>query len=74
MSGLFGGSSGAQQASQAAQQQALMAQSQAGEQLRLLAQQQATADQAAASASRPGLGQAMLQYNRRTGGAQTLGG
>lgn len=67
------GSSAAKSAEQTAQQQAGLAQSQSGQQLRLLASQQATADQAAAAASAPGIGQAMLKYNRRDG-AQTLGG
>lgn len=58
---------------QIAQQQS-NATSQQGQQLALLSKQQAQSDMEAAQVSKPGLGRAMLQYQRSGGGAATLGG
>lgn len=62
----------AQSSAQAAQAQEAQAQSDQGQQLALLAKQQATTDNSAASLSAPGIGRAVMGYQRRTSG--TLGG
>ena len=75
MGGFFRSINGADAnaAARVAAQEAAKAQSDSGQQLRLLASQQATADQGAAEVGGPGIGQALLKYNRRDG-AQSLGG
>lgn len=71
--GQLTGANAAKAAEQTAKTQAAISQSDSGQQLKLLSQQQATADQAAAAASAPGIGQALLKYSRRDG-VQSLGG
>jgi hypothetical protein len=52
-----------------------MAQSDQGRQLALLSRQDAQTDDASAAMNAPGIGRAMLGFNRRTSGASgTLGG
>jgi len=71
ISGLTG-SGGAKAAQTAAQMQEAQAQSNQGRQLALLSQQQAKEDLAAADMNAPGIGRAMMGFNRRA--AATLGG
>ncbi|MBV1706302.1 MAG: hypothetical protein KGQ37_03755 [Hyphomicrobiales bacterium] len=72
--GALTGASGQKKAleAQIAQQQS-QATSQQGQQLRLLSQQQALNDNSTAQVNRPGLGRAMLAYQRNGGPGTTLG-
>lgn len=74
---LFGlNSNNGQEAAEEAQiqQQQTQIQDEQGQQLRLLSTQQAKSDSETAGMAGPGLGRAMLTYNKNTGSAGTLGG
>lgn len=79
MSSIFGGRGGSQNSAMQnallmmqIQQQQQAAQNAQGQQLALLTKAQARADTETASMSKPGLGRALLSYNKRE--TQALGG